>query len=81
MKQVCMQCAFAAVLLAVVVPVVGNRAAVANRNAESALQMPTVVADGFPTPWPKKPSVAEVPIVVADGFPTPWPKKPPFVLG
>lgn len=41
------------------------------------------VANGWPTPWPKKPAartLRETPQQIANGWPTPWPKKPGFVL-
>jgi len=77
MKQVCLRLSFVAVLVTAVS--VGSPQQVANGSPTEAA--PKMVADGFPTPWPKKPSAVEVPTVVADGFPTPWPKKPAFVLG
>ena len=86
MKQVCVQCSFLAVLLAVMaVPVVGNGAKTADRNAGRAVVVgvvvaPTVVAESGPVPWPKKPGFVETQTVVAESGPVPWPKKPGFVL-
>ena len=69
-------------LLLVVVPLIGTDTKVAARsNSGKATAMPgTEVANGFPTPWPKKPARMKVAVpsgvLVANGFPTPWPKKP-----
>jgi len=44
------------------------------------VEAPTQMANGGPTPWPKKPvgagAVVTTPLQMANGGPTPWPKKP-----
>ena len=78
MKHGYVQCFLAAVLLAVIaVPVVDSGARAADRTVVKA---PAVMADAWPTPWPKKPAMSAAPTVMADAWPTPWPKKPGFVL-
>ena len=80
MKHVLAQCSLAAVLLtAMAVPLVGNGAKAADRlNPGRTVQMPVVIADAFPIPWPCSgkscpPVVSEMPVVIAEAFPTPWP--------
>ena len=81
--KTCVRYCWAALLLAaMVVPVAGNGAKSAARsNSRKTTANPAIqVANGFPTPWPKKPGSGEVVlptgVQVANGFPTPWPKKP-----
>ena len=81
MKYVCVKLSIGAVLLAAVaVPVVGNGAKAKNLwKPGVAVQVPQHLASGWPTPWPKKPTVGvavEAPQQLASGWPTPWPKKP-----
>ena len=89
MKHVLAQCSLAAVLLtAMAVPLVGNGAKAADRlNPARTVQMPTVIAEAFPTPWPCSgkscpPVVSEMPVVIAGITPFPWPTGPGgLVLG
>ena len=74
----------ALLLAAMAVPSIGDHANTANRrNSGKIVTAPSVVADAFPTPWPKKPGgVGEAPaapVTIADAFPTPWPRGPVVV--
>ncbi len=85
MKNVCLRLSLIAVLsAAVAVPVIGHGAKAADAQmlgpAGLVVEAPTQMANGGPTPWPKKPvgagAVVTTPLQMANGGPTPWPKKP-----
>lgn len=95
MKHVRVQFSLAVLLAAVAVPLVAHnpRVAETSKTTANSLQTPSatavvmvvapdLVADGLPTPWPKKPAFAtpdtmmESPKLIANILPTPWPKKP-----
>ena len=87
MKQVCVHYVLAAFLLAVIAvsPVGNGTKATERRNPDKTVRMPTLTAEGLPTPWPCtgkscKSVKSEQPTVTAELLPTPWPKKPGSVL-
>ena len=87
MKHVFVQCSLAAALLAAMaVPLFGNGAKTADRNANRTVENPQHLANSWPTPWPCTGKsctavLGETPNLIANSWPTPWPKTPDFVLG